>query len=201
MIADRHFKGGAAVGDLAADAAHAEQAQPFAPDPLGEGHIALGRPPTGAHIGVGLDHPPAGRQHQPNRQIGDLVVQHIGGVGDLDPAGVGGGDIDQIVADTEIGDHPEMGQGIHQRGGDRRVAGDGPAGRRDLGQEGGRVGGVLVNRAGILVDQALARHVVIIADNQNLRVLGHHALLPNAVTAPARGAGKRVTRGRSTGKQ
>ena len=58
-------------------------------------------------------------EHQRDRQVGHRVGEHVGGVGDDDPAPGRLGDVDVVVADPEVGDRPQVGQRVHLGGPDR----------------------------------------------------------------------------------
>ena len=64
-------------------------------------------PAAGAHQALRLAQPPCRRQHQRHRQLGGRVREHVGGVRDDHAALAARLDVDVVVADREVRDHPQ----------------------------------------------------------------------------------------------
>ena len=149
-VGDAHAEGQRAVRDRLADAAHADDAQPRARHLARQRHRA-GGPLALAHILIGLRQPARDVEHQRQRQVGDVVVEHVGRVPDHHAAGLGRGDVHTVVAHAHDRDDLQCRQLVDQVGADLGLAA--AADRTDLGRQprqGGRVGLVqtVVHREG-----------------------------------------------------
>src|SRR3546814_19655780 len=93
------------VGTSDLDAAKAEDAEAAAEDGAGQGHALL-QPLALAHVAVAVADLARGGEPQGDRKVGDVVVKHVGRLGEDDdaPGGVrwiNGDDPDDITASTE----------------------------------------------------------------------------------------------------
>lgn len=84
--------------------------------PCGEGVVALGLPLPGADIAVGLRDPAEDGDGEPDGEVGDVVGEDVGGVGDPDPAVAALGEVDAVDADGEGGDDLERRERVDERG-------------------------------------------------------------------------------------
>src|SRR3546814_2658032 len=89
--------------DLPADAAKAEDAEAAAADGAGQGHALL-QPLALAHVAVAVADLARGGEQQGDRHVGDVVVQHVGRVGDDDVAPGGVREIDGVDPDAVAAD-------------------------------------------------------------------------------------------------
>ncbi|MNE24260.1 hypothetical protein D3C80_1175450 [compost metagenome] len=154
MIVDLHAEGLGAARQGLADAAHADDAQPLAPQ-LSPAHPGRGPALELArrdNVGA-LDDAATDRQDQGHGQVRRVLGQDAGGVGDDDTPAHGGVDIDMVHAGPEVGDHFQLlarpgdqvpvqmvGDGRHQdvgalQGGRQIVARHGAVGQIQLGVE------------------------------------------------------------------
>ena len=110
VIVDLQAEGAGAARHRLADASHADDAEPLAPDAVAE---HPGRRPAapilvgGQHAGA-FHQPARHRQHQRHGHVGGVLGEHARRVGDGDPALHGGGDVDIVDAVAEIGDQLEL---------------------------------------------------------------------------------------------
>ena len=154
MVDDAHLHRLQADRNLLADTAEAEDADGLGVE-LDLQRVAALQPLAFTDETVGLRQLPGEGNHQADGDLGHGVVQHVGGVGDVDVPLLGGLGVDRVVADTEIGDHLELWQAIHQLGGDV-AASDGTQPGSKLGDE-----RVLVGRLVQLVyGEALGQHLL-----------------------------------------
>ena len=117
VVVDREAKGAGAPGDSLADTAHADDAEPLAPDALAQ-HPG-GRPALELAFAQGLRAFHQAARHgedQGHGHVGGVFGQHAGGVGDGDAAPSGGGQVDMVDAGAEIGDQAEIRAGMGQDG-------------------------------------------------------------------------------------
>jgi hypothetical protein len=151
-IRDGHAEGRGTLGDGLADAPHADDAQ------ARTAHLALQRhrtlePFASTHEAVGRRQLARHAQHQAERRIGDLVVQHIGRMRDHHAAPPGRGHVDAVVAHAHHRDQLQRRQLRHQLVADTGLAlgGDGA----DAGRRRGQRGGVGLVQAVVQREQAL----------------------------------------------
>ena len=141
-VGDRHAKTAGTPGNGLANAAQAHDAHAGTRHLAPQGDGAAG-PLSGAHKLVGLRDRAAHRQHQAHGQVGHIVGQHIGGVGDRDAVFDGCSHIHAVVADAKHRHHFGIGQLRQQAARHAGLARPGHA--HDAGGQGsksGRVGGV-----------------------------------------------------------
>ncbi len=81
-----------------------------------KGERPLACPPPLTQPGFRFWKLPQRVQQQRNRRIGHLVVQHIGRIRDHNALRGGMPDVDTVIADAEIGDDFNIGEGIHPGG-------------------------------------------------------------------------------------
>ena len=136
------------------------------------------------------DEPVRGReaaQHvddQEDREIGHRVGQHVGRVRHDDAAPRGLGHVDVVVADAEVHDRPQVGQGVHLGGARRSAATD------DRHLDPRRIREVGRLRGGVPLDEPLAHegHQPAELDDTGLgRVLGvggHRAIMASTKENP-----------------
>ena len=125
-IADLGLEGGDARRDLAADLAHAVDAD------LAAEHAGLRahhrrwlcrRPAPAAHIVVRHEQSPRGGQHQGDRDIGDGRRVRTRAVTDRDVALGRRGEIDAVIAGAVADDGAELRHQVHRSAAERRAAG------------------------------------------------------------------------------
>ena len=119
-----HIEAGGAAGDLAADAAEADDAKRLAGE-LGAdelGALPLGR--GGTDMGVGGGDVAGQRHEQGDGLLGGADGVAAGRVHDDDALARGGGDVDVIDADAGAGDGAQLAGIFEQLGGDGRAAAD-----------------------------------------------------------------------------
>ena len=115
-VQDRHPETGRPPGDRLADPPEADDAQGRAVDVGAEEQVrAPGPPLAGADKAVALGDPPSGGEHQGPGQIGRRLGQRARRVADRDPASSTGRDVDVVVADGVVADHPELWTGRVQQ--------------------------------------------------------------------------------------
>ena len=101
---------------------------------------------------------------EPDGQLGDGIVEHIGRVGDANVAGLGGDRVDRVVADAKIGDDLQLRKLVHERWPD-------PAARdaADLVPDGGQER-VLVRHLVQPVDRIAGREGVLTGREERVRL-------------------------------
>ena len=102
MVLDRHAERSRALGDLLADAAHAED-----PEDLVLGIVAQlagASPALLAERGVRDVDPSQGAEEEEDGHVCGGGVDGFGGVRDEDVVGCGGGDVDVVVAGAVVAD-------------------------------------------------------------------------------------------------
>ena len=122
--------------DRLADPAHADDADLAVAQRADAERILLRRPEAGAEIAVGLDEFAQRGDQEPHRDVGDLLGQHIGRIGDHDVVLARVFGVDMVVADAErrhdleLGKHRDsvLGVAAHRVIGDRHAA----RARRDI---------------------------------------------------------------------
>jgi len=106
---DLQAEGAGTPGQGLADTAHADDAQPLAPQ-LAAAHP--GRGPAlelaAGHHRRALDDAPADGENQAHGQVGSVFGQHAGGVGDDQAAADRRLDVDVVHPGTEVGDHLQL---------------------------------------------------------------------------------------------
>ena len=119
VIMDLQAEGARSPRDRLADAPHADDAEPLAPDAVAEhpGRRPAGPVLVGGQHGGALHQPPRHRQHQRHGHVGGVFGEHAGRVGDGDAALHGGRDVDIVDAVAEIGDQLELFAGLRQHRG------------------------------------------------------------------------------------
>ena len=120
-VGDGHAERRRLVGDRAADAADADEAELLAAQLHAE-HVVErpAAPRAGAHHALAFAEPPRDREDQAPGEIGARVGQHVGRVGDGDAARAAGRHVDVVVADRDVGDDLQLrARGIEHRGIDR----------------------------------------------------------------------------------
>src|SRR5205823_12427549 len=96
------------AGDGPGDPAVADEAEGGAVDGAAEELVHVeALPPSGPQHRLGLGGPAAGRQDQEEGEVGGGVVEDAGGVADDDPSGGGRLNVDVVVADGDVGHHPQ----------------------------------------------------------------------------------------------
>ena len=113
-VRDVHAHRGHALRDRLADAAEAEDADRPAAE-LGRELRTLLQPFAGVHEAIEAHEAAAGHHDQRDRDVGDVVGQHVGRVGDLDAALLAVVDRHAVVADAEHRDDLELRQRVEQR--------------------------------------------------------------------------------------
>ena len=114
MVDHRHQRGIKPARDGLADPAHADDADLAVAQRADAERIVLGLPQPGADIAVGLDELAQGRDQKAHRDVGDLLGQDVGRVGDDDAVLGRIFGIDVVVADAEARHHLNLGQ-LRQR--------------------------------------------------------------------------------------
>ena len=110
-----HVEGGGATGDLAADAAEADDAERLALRVVGERGLRLAPAPcAGAGVGLELHQAAAQHQHQRDGEVGDGVVEHAGGVAERDAVLGQEGDVEGVEADRGGRGDLQVGSGVEQ---------------------------------------------------------------------------------------
>ena len=102
------------LGDDPADPPEPDDADLPAGDAAGQRRIALAHPAAVAHVAVVGDEPACRREEQHDGEIGHVVVQHVGRVGDPHAALSRMLDVDGVGADAEGADDLEIWQGVDQ---------------------------------------------------------------------------------------
>ena len=96
------------LGDAGADASQSHDSDHRAAQLPAQELVRLpAGPAPGAHEPLPLAQPPGRRQHQCHRQLGRRVREHVGRVGDDHAALAARCHIHVVVADREVGDHPQ----------------------------------------------------------------------------------------------
>ena len=107
-----HAEGLRTLTHLTADPAEAQDPEGLAVDVQAPQEVPLpGLPLAGAGVMVGLHDPAGGRHQQRPREIRGRLGEDVGRVGDHDPAPTGGGHVDVVVADRDVGDDLEARRG------------------------------------------------------------------------------------------
>ena len=119
---DLHVEAGGAAGDLAADAAQADDAERLAGE-LGADELAA-LPLAGAHAGVGGGDVPGQGHQQGDGVLGGADGVAAGRVHDDDALARGGGHVDVIHADAGADDGPQLAGIFQQLGRDLGAAAD-----------------------------------------------------------------------------
>ncbi len=169
-IENLHAEALGAGGDGAADAAQAQNAQLLAADLAGDREFRRG-PASGADKAVGGGKAARGHDHQPDGEVGDIVGQHVGRVGNGNAAGQGPVHRHQVVADAVDGDDLQPGHAVDQGCGRAvQAAGDQGAGPRgDLVGHGVPVG---AGEAVMVAQPMLLLRPQELADGEDVDVLG-----------------------------
>ena len=142
---DLHVEADGPAGDLAADAAQADDAERLAGDLRADELVAV--PLAGLHRRVGGRDVAGEGEQQGDGVLGGRDGVAARGVHDDDALARGGGDVDVVDADAGADDAAELAGVVEQLGGDAGAgADDGPVG----GAEGG--GEVVALEAGAVVD-------------------------------------------------
>ncbi len=110
MVVDLQAEGERPLGHRPADPAHADDpellaAQAPAQHPGGGPAVEA----AGAHHPVALGEAPLGGEDQGQGDVGGILGQHAGGVGDGKARGHGGGDVDVVDPRPEVGDQLQVG--------------------------------------------------------------------------------------------
>ncbi|MNE20729.1 hypothetical protein D3C80_1138630 [compost metagenome] len=105
---DTHIETGGALGDGAADIAHAENAQPFAAD-LHRQARRLFQPATFTHKTIVVAQLTSGSQQQSQSHIRHVFRQGAGGDGDGNAVFTGVIQINRVSAYAEYRNQPEVG--------------------------------------------------------------------------------------------
>lgn len=100
VVPDLHAKGAGLVGDVAADAAHAQDPEDLAAGVVAEIRGRLAAPLTLAGGDHGGGEVPQRAEEEEHGDIGRGIVHGGGGVGDADLAGGAGVDVDGVVASS-----------------------------------------------------------------------------------------------------
>ena len=112
-IGDRHFKCRQSFCNRQTNPPQTDHTGLFTKHPAGKWHRAfLGPGPVTHPFIAHRNFTRLGKQHA-NREIGDFACQHVRGVGHMDTACLGSGNINPVIADTVIGDDLQIGQRIH----------------------------------------------------------------------------------------
>ena len=141
MIDHRQAESLDALRHCLADAAETDDADLAAAQRGGERIIAL-QPLARAQIAIDLRQLAHRGDQQAQRQVRDLVRQHVRRIGDDEATPSGFGRIDMIVADAEAGDDLELRQRIEQRGVHPvmpAAGGDAAHAGRDIAQQGAAI--------------------------------------------------------------
>ena len=121
MIDHRNAERFEPARDRLADAAEPDDAGLAAAQRGREAIIALRGPVAGPQIALRLGQFPHRAEQQAERGIGDLLVEHVRGIGDDDAVLARPFGIDMVVADPEARDHFELGEFRHRVGVDEVV--------------------------------------------------------------------------------
>jgi hypothetical protein len=105
---DLHLERQRAPRDGLADAPHTDHAQSLAADPALQTHATL-EPMPGADETIGASNAAERRQHQTDRQIGNIISQHVRRVRDRNVVGARALEVDRIDADAEAKIRPSCG--------------------------------------------------------------------------------------------
>ena len=109
-VGDGHAEALEPPGDRLADAAEAQDPEALRRDLAAERDFGLG-PAALAHMPVGLRDAPQERDDEADRQVGHVVGQHVGGVGDPEAARARAcREVDLVEADAVDGDDLERRQ-------------------------------------------------------------------------------------------
>jgi hypothetical protein len=141
VVGDGKTEGGEAGGDGLADAAEAEDSGGLATERGGERELGL-EPGVLVEEAICLDEAAAGHEDEGGGEVGDVVGEDAGGVGEADAAGMAGGDVHAIVTDAAEGDDLEIGEAVEEGSGDLGAA------IADEGTDGGSGGGEVEIKAG-----------------------------------------------------
>ena len=136
-VGDVQVESHQALGDLETDPAEPEHPRPLAPNPALQLVQALVRPRPAARPRLCADHATRLREHHRHPQVGHIAGQHVWSVGDADPAGPAGVQVDRVIAHAVDRDDLQVRAGRDQGSvGTKLAPGGDPADLRpDLGQE------------------------------------------------------------------
>ena len=116
LVEDPHPEALGPPGHRAADPAEADHAQGLAVHVAAQQqHVLPMLEAAVTQVAVGLDHAAGGGHQERPREIGGGIGQHVGGIGDHDPAPGAGRDVDVVVAHRHVGDDAKVGAGVQQR--------------------------------------------------------------------------------------
>jgi hypothetical protein len=147
-----------------------------------QGVVALLNPGAGPHIAVDLREMPHRAEQQPERGIGNLLVEDVRRVGDDDVVGGGVLRIDVVVTDAEARHHFQLRQLLHQLA----VDAAGMAADRDVAQGRGKAGEQCIV-GGVLRSREMHRKILrklfeqVVSgrpDVQNIGLVGRHSAYP-----------------------
>ena len=119
VIMDLQAEGAGAARHGLSDAAHADDAETFAPDAMAEHPCRRPAVPVlirGQNIGA-FDEPPWHRQDQSHRHVGGVFGEHARRVRHGDAALNRGDDVDVVDAVAKVGDQLELLAGLAEHGG------------------------------------------------------------------------------------
>ncbi len=118
-VDDVEIETAGAFGHGLADAPEADEPEGGARD-IGSEHLhgIPAGPLLGAHEAFALAQASGGGEEQGERDIGGGLGENSGGIGDGDFPRGGGGDVDIVKADPEVGDHAQAGNGRDEFGAD-----------------------------------------------------------------------------------
>lgn len=100
--------------DFPADPSHSQYADRLFLDGTGQWRAALAFPFAGAHPVVVVDQTPADGEHQHDRRIGHIVVQHIRRMGHYNAVLRRARRIDRVIADAEARNHFQVRERCHE---------------------------------------------------------------------------------------
>nr|ACR38774.1 unknown [Zea mays] len=132
VVADRATEAFHSLGNGKPYPAQPNDADPFATEPSGETVVAIiGLPQPGADVAVGVRDPAESGDGESHGKVRDVVGEHVGGVGDPDPALAASGKVHAVVADGVARDDLEPREVVDES----RVAAEARAAANDHGAD------------------------------------------------------------------
>ena len=108
MIRDLHAKGTGPVGEGDADSSHADDAESATLQAGAKHHEHAPLPRcAGSDQPLPLAESACHHEHERHREVGGGVGQHPRGIGHSDPSGPTGGNVDVVVSNGHVGNHPQ----------------------------------------------------------------------------------------------
>ena len=115
VIQNRHVEATNPLRDRSSDTTKADNAERCAVNVMSQRLLEPHRLPlAGTQVTLALPHAPAGRNHQPDRIIGNAVIEHSGRIGHHHATLGTGLHVDVVVADRGVANHFECRATIEQ---------------------------------------------------------------------------------------